>query len=171
MLSNSTDASVVNNTGLRLRRLANVWYAKEFHDEYGINRGSGVNRQYQEQQGDITQLNANLSAGKLKALFLHLRARGKSVHALRSGHGGEFTSSEFEGWLEAQGIRHEFSPSYAHKSNGLIERFHGTIMPRLRAVVHEHQVPLRAVPYLFIGLTYCDGLTRKGCTQGCETLS
>jgi transposase InsO family protein len=96
----------------------------------------------------------NEAAGKLKALILHLRARGKSVHTLRSDHGGEFTSNEFEGWLEAQGIRHEFLPSYAHKSNGMIKRFHGTIMPRLRAVVHEHQLPLGVVPYLFIGLTY-----------------
>jgi hypothetical protein len=86
----------------------------------------------------------NEAAGKLKALILHLRARGKSVHTLRSDHCGEFTS-EF-GWLEAQGIRHEFSPSYVHKTNGLIERFHGTILPRLRAVVHEHQVPLGTVP-------------------------
>ena len=37
------------------------------------------------------------------------RSTGKKVKALRTDNGGEYTSSEFESFLKAEGIRHELT--------------------------------------------------------------
>ena len=90
----------------------------------------------------------------LRHLIQHERARGYAMHTIKTDHGGEFSSAEFAEWLKEHGIHHAFSPPYTPKSNGLIERLHGTLTPRLRAVIHGRYIVAGAVPELLVGLTY-----------------
>ena len=50
---------------------------------------------------------------------------------LTSDEGGEFTSRAFENWLQEFGIRHHLTSPYHPQSNGIIERFNGTIQKLL----------------------------------------
>jgi hypothetical protein len=65
-----------------------------------------------------------------------------------------FTFAAFADWCACNGIKHKLTPPYVPKANGLIERFHGTIMPRLRAVNAGRRLPRAAIPELFVGLVY-----------------
>jgi transposase InsO family protein len=76
------------------------------------------------------------------------------VHTLRTDRGGELTSTALVDWCGINGIKHELSPPYVPKANGLIERFHGAVMPLLRAVHAERKLPLAAIAELFMGLVY-----------------
>lgn len=46
---------------------------------------------------------------------------------LISDNGGEFTSQEFANWLSEFGIEHRFTSPYHPQTNGLVERFNGTL--------------------------------------------
>jgi transposase InsO family protein len=73
---------------------------------------------------------------------------------LHSDRGGEFTSQDFQDFLKNQENKIETSPAGSPKSNGVIERLHGTIVPLVRAVMHE-QIPSHQMwPHLIAGDIY-----------------
>jgi transposase InsO family protein len=91
------------------------------------------------------------AARYLKALILQKWTRGSRVRTPRTDRGGVFTSTAFAVWCGCNGIKHELSPSYVPKANGLVERIHGTVMPRLRAVIicalhAQRRLPRAAIP-------------------------
>ena len=54
-------------------------------------------------------------------------------------NGPQFTSAEFDEYLEQRGICHSKSSNYFPSSNGCIERFHGTLKNRLKKVFYDHR--------------------------------
>jgi transposase InsO family protein len=47
---------------------------------------------------------------------------GLRIKKIRSGNGTEFKNSQIEGFLEDEGIKHEFSSPYTPQQNGVVER-------------------------------------------------
>jgi transposase InsO family protein len=47
---------------------------------------------------------------------------GLRIKMIRSGNGTEFKNSQIEGFLEVEGIKHEFSSPYTPQQNGVVER-------------------------------------------------
>jgi transposase InsO family protein len=44
------------------------------------------------------------------------------IKKIRSDNGTEFKNSQIEGFLEEEGIKHEFSSPYTPQQNGVVER-------------------------------------------------
>jgi transposase InsO family protein len=44
------------------------------------------------------------------------------IKKIRSDNGTEFKNSQIEGFLEDEGIKHEFSSPYTPQQNGVVER-------------------------------------------------
>ena len=79
------------------------------------------------------------AAPKLQELIMQLDRTCKRVHTLHTDQGREFTSSSFDAWKRSQGVQHVLTPADSPQNNGMIERFHGTLMPRARAVIHTRR--------------------------------
>jgi transposase len=47
---------------------------------------------------------------------------GLRIKNIRSDNGTEFKNSQIEGFLEDEGIKHEFSSPYTPQQNGVVER-------------------------------------------------
>jgi hypothetical protein len=94
------------------------------------------------------------ASNSLQALILQLERKGFKPHTLRTDNGGEFTSHELNNWLAARGIEHLYSPADTPQANGLIERYHGTLMPRLRAVLHARKIPRSLWSEVLQGVVY-----------------
>jgi transposase InsO family protein len=47
---------------------------------------------------------------------------GLRIKKSRSDNGTEFKNSQIEGFLEEEGIKHEFSSPYTPQQNGVVER-------------------------------------------------
>lgn len=94
------------------------------------------------------------AAARLQQLLMQLERSSKYVQILQTDRGGEFSSSEFAAWLCHRGIVHRFTPAAAPMSNGMIERFHGTLMPRLRAVFQARNIPKYAWKDTVQGVVY-----------------
>ena len=56
---------------------------------------------------------------------------------LTSDNGTQFTSETFEKFLQLMGVSHRLSPPYHAQSNGLVERFNGTLKLMLRKLAAE----------------------------------
>jgi transposase InsO family protein len=85
----------------------------------------------------------------LLALLIGKRHRPQFLH---SDRGGEFMSTEFRDWLKRHGISQELAPAGTPQSNGAIERFHGTLAPRLRAVMTAKCLPRKMWPDIVVGV-------------------
>jgi hypothetical protein len=59
---------------------------------------------------------------------------GRQLMRLRTGNGGEFTTSELARFLAKEGIRHNLTTPYSAQSNGVVERANRTIMDRVRCM-------------------------------------
>jgi hypothetical protein len=94
------------------------------------------------------------AANSLQTLILQLERKDFKPHTLRTDNGGEFTSAEFRSWLASRGIEHCFTPADTPQANGLIERYHGTLMPRLRAVLNARQIPRAVWSEVLQGVVY-----------------
>jgi transposase InsO family protein len=52
---------------------------------------------------------------------------GLRIKKIRSDSGTEFKYSQIEGFLEEEGIKHEFSSPYTPQQNGVMERKNRTL--------------------------------------------
>jgi transposase InsO family protein len=57
---------------------------------------------------------------------------GLRIKKIRSDNGTEFKNSQIEGFLEEEGIKHEFSSPYMPQQNGVVERENRTLLDMAR---------------------------------------
>jgi hypothetical protein len=62
---------------------------------------------------------------------------------IRSDNGTEFNNSQIEGFLEEEGIKHEFSSPYTPQQNGVVERKNRTLLDMARTMLDEYKTPDR----------------------------
>ena len=66
---------------------------------------------------------------------------GQSVKVLRTNKGGEFTSNEFENYLNKEGIVHQLTISKCPEQNGVTERFNQTLVEMVRSMLADSELP------------------------------
>jgi transposase InsO family protein len=64
---------------------------------------------------------------------------GLRTKKLRSNNGIEFKNSQIEGFLEEEGIKHEFSSPYTPQQNGVVERKNRTLLDMARTMLDEYK--------------------------------
>jgi transposase InsO family protein len=64
---------------------------------------------------------------------------GLRIKKIRSDNGTEFKNSQIEGFLEAEGIKHEFSSPYTPQQNGVVERKNRTLLDMARTMLDEYK--------------------------------
>jgi transposase InsO family protein len=60
------------------------------------------------------------------------------IKKIMSDNGTEFKNSQIEGFLEEEGIKHEFSSPYTAQQNGVVERKNRTLMDMARTILEEY---------------------------------
>ncbi|CAH9099164.1 unnamed protein product [Cuscuta epithymum] len=78
---------------------------------------------------------------KFKALVEN--QTGKSVKALRTDRGGEFSSNAFTDFCDEQGIRREFTAPYTPEQNGVAERKNRTVVEMARSMLKAKDMPTK----------------------------
>jgi hypothetical protein len=68
---------------------------------------------------------------------------GLRIKKIRSDNGMEFKNSQIEGFLEEEGIKHEFSSPYTPQQKGLVERKNITLLDMVRTMLDEYKTPDR----------------------------
>jgi hypothetical protein len=68
---------------------------------------------------------------------------GLRIKKIRSDNGTEFNNSQIEGFLEEEGIKHEFSSPYTPQQNGVVERKNITLLDMARIMLDEYKTPDR----------------------------
>jgi hypothetical protein len=68
---------------------------------------------------------------------------GLRIKKIRSDNGTEFKNSKIEGFLEEEGIKHEFSSPYTPQQNGVVERKNRTLLDMARTMLNEYKTPDR----------------------------
>jgi hypothetical protein len=63
------------------------------------------------------------------------------IKKIRSDNGTKFKNSQIEGFLEDEGIKHEFSSPYTPQQNGVVERKNRTLLDMARTMLHEYKTP------------------------------
>jgi len=63
------------------------------------------------------------------------------IKKLRSDRGKEYTSSEFEKFLEDEGVHHQLTIPYTPEQNGVSERKNRTVMEMARSMLFEKKMP------------------------------
>jgi transposase InsO family protein len=61
------------------------------------------------------------------------------IKKIRSNNGTEFKNSQIEGFLEEEGIKHEFSSPYTPQQNGVVERKNRTLLYMARTMLDEYK--------------------------------
>jgi hypothetical protein len=64
---------------------------------------------------------------------------GLRIKKIRSNNGAEFKNSQIEGFLEDEGIKHEFSSPYTPQQNGVVERKNRTLLDMARTMLDEYK--------------------------------
>jgi transposase InsO family protein len=72
--------------------------------------------------------------GILETGSKQVRIKDKKI---RSDNGTEFKNSQIEGFLEDEGIKHEFSSPYRPQQNGVVERKNRTLLDMARTMLDE----------------------------------
>jgi transposase InsO family protein len=65
------------------------------------------------------------------------------IKQIRNDNGTEFKNSQVEGFLEEEGIKHEFSSPYTPQQNGVVERNNRTLLDMARTMLDECKTPDR----------------------------
>jgi transposase InsO family protein len=65
------------------------------------------------------------------------------IKKIRSDNGMEFKNSQIEGFLDEEGIKHEFSSPYTPQQNGVVERKNRTLLDMARTLLDEYKTPDR----------------------------
>jgi transposase InsO family protein len=64
---------------------------------------------------------------------------GLRIKKIRSDNETEFKNSQIEGFLEDEGIKHEFSSPYTPQQNGVVERKKRTLLDMARTMLDEYK--------------------------------
>jgi hypothetical protein len=64
---------------------------------------------------------------------------GLRMNKIRSDNGTKFKNSQIEGFLEDEGIKHEFSSPYTPQQNGVVERKNRTLLDMARTMLDEYK--------------------------------
>jgi hypothetical protein len=64
---------------------------------------------------------------------------GLRIKKIRSDNGTEFKNSQIEGFLEEEGIKHEFSSPYTPQQNVVVERKNRTLLDMARTMLDEYK--------------------------------
>jgi transposase InsO family protein len=64
---------------------------------------------------------------------------GLRIKKIRSDNGTEFKNSQIEGFLEEEGIKHEFCSPYTPQQNGVVERKNRNLLDMARAMLEEYK--------------------------------
>jgi transposase InsO family protein len=64
---------------------------------------------------------------------------GLRIKKIRSDNGTEFKNSQIEGFLEEEGIKHEFSSPYTPQQNGVMESKNRTLLDMARTMLDEYK--------------------------------
>jgi transposase InsO family protein len=64
---------------------------------------------------------------------------GLRIKKIRSDNRTEFKNSKIEGFLEEEGIKHEFSSPYTPQQNGVVERKNITLLHMARTMLDEYK--------------------------------
>jgi transposase InsO family protein len=65
---------------------------------------------------------------------------GLRINKIRSDNGTKFKNSQIEGFLEEEGIKHEFSSPYTPKQNDVVERKNRTLLDMARTMLEEYKI-------------------------------
>jgi hypothetical protein len=65
------------------------------------------------------------------------------IKKIRSDNGMEFKNSQIEGFLEEEGIKHEFSSPYTPQQNSVVERKNRILLDMARTMLDEYKTPDR----------------------------
>jgi hypothetical protein len=65
------------------------------------------------------------------------------IKKIRSDNGTKFKNSQIEGFLEEEGIKHEFSSPYTPQQNGVVERKNRTLLDMARTMLDDYKTPDR----------------------------
>jgi transposase InsO family protein len=68
---------------------------------------------------------------------------GLRTKKIRSDNGTEFKNSQIKGFLEEEGIKHEFASPYTPPQNGVVERKNRTLLDMARTMLDEYKTPYR----------------------------
>jgi hypothetical protein len=68
---------------------------------------------------------------------------GLRIKKIRCDNGMKFKNSQIEGFLEEEGIKHEFSSPYTPQQNGVVERKNRTLLDMARTMLDEYKTPDR----------------------------
>jgi hypothetical protein len=68
---------------------------------------------------------------------------GLRIKKIISDNVTEFKNSQIEGFLEDEGIKHEFSSPYTPQQNGVVERKNRTLLDMARTMLDEYKTPDR----------------------------
>jgi hypothetical protein len=63
------------------------------------------------------------------------------IKKIISDNGTEFKNSQIEGFLEEEGIKHEFSSPYTPQQYGVVERKNRTLFNMARTILDEYKTP------------------------------
>jgi hypothetical protein len=66
---------------------------------------------------------------------------GLRIKKIRSDNGTDFKNSQIEGFLEKEGIKHEFSSPYTPQQNGVVERKNRTLLDMARTMLDGYKTP------------------------------
>ena len=69
------------------------------------------------------------------------RESGHRLKTLRTDNGGEYTSTEFKEYLEAEGVRHELTIPKTPEQNGVAERMNRTLVEAVRSMLIGAKLP------------------------------
>ena len=69
------------------------------------------------------------------------KSSGYKVKTLRTDNGGEYTSTEFEGYLKKEGILHQYTIPKTPEQNGVSERMNRTLVETLRSLLSDSRLP------------------------------
>jgi transposase InsO family protein len=64
---------------------------------------------------------------------------GLRIEKIRSDNGTEFKNSQIEGFLEEEGIKHEFSSPYTPQQNGVVDKKNITLLDMARTMLDEYK--------------------------------
>jgi transposase InsO family protein len=64
---------------------------------------------------------------------------GLRIKKIRSDNGTDFKNSQIEGFLEEEGIKHEFSSPYTPQQNGVMERKNRTLLDITRTILDGYK--------------------------------